>query len=97
MGHALLRFLSTGQPFSPSAFTAAGAIKSIDSFLRYMKRGVQLLLNRQALSDCLEQVNLGSNCGTGNMHRLNTASVEVSEPRTHYPIVRVANSACSFK
>lgn len=79
------------------AFTAAGAIKSIDSFPQFMKRSIQLLLKRQALSDSLGQVNLGSNCGTGNMFRLNSASIEASELWTHYPIVRVANSTCSFK
>lgn len=76
--HALLQLVSTGQPFSPLAFPAAGARKSIDSFPQYMKRSIQLLLNRQALTDCLEQINLGSNCGTGNMFRLNTASIEMS-------------------
>lgn len=94
---ALLPLVLTGQPFSPLAFTAAGAVKSIDSFPQYMKTSIQLSVKRQALTDCLEQVNRGSNCGTGNIFRLNSASIEASEPWPHYSIVRVANAACSFE
>lgn len=35
--YAQLQFFSPGQPFSLLAFTAAGTIKSIDSFPRHMK------------------------------------------------------------